>query len=121
MRVLVAESNHDLRYLYQTYLDSLGLDMEIVDGGEACLNRLFKNTNNSNFDIVIINTHLFDISGLVIAKEIHQRNPSQKIVITTTILRERLPKEHLDSAGIDHEYVLTIPFRVSDMMHFLSR
>jgi hypothetical protein len=95
--------------------------MEMVDGGEACLNRLFKDTDNTNFDIVIINTHLFDTPGLVIAKEIHKKNPSQRIVITTTILRERLSREQLDSAGIGHEHVLTIPFRFSDMMHFLSR
>ena len=95
--------------------------MEIVDGGEACLNRIYGNTNNTNFDIVIINTHLFDIPGLDIAKEIHKKNPSQRIIITTTILRERLPKEQLDSAGIDHEYVLTMPFRFSDMMRFLSK
>lgn len=119
----MAESNHDLRYLYQIYLDSFGLDMEIVDGGESCLNRLFidKNANNSNFDIVIINTHLFDRPGLDIAKEIHKKNPSQRIVITTTIMRERLSKEQLDSAGVDYEYVLTIPFRFSDMMYFLSK
>jgi CheY-like chemotaxis protein len=121
IRVLVAESNHDLRYLYQTYLDSLGLDMEIAESGQACLNRFFKNTSNTDFDIVIINTHLFDMPGLVIAKEIRKKNPSQRIVITTTILRERLPKEQLDSLGIGHEYILTIPFRFSDMMHFLSK
>jgi DNA-binding NarL/FixJ family response regulator len=95
--------------------------MEIVEGGEACLNRLYENTNNTNFDIVIINTHLFDMPGPVIAKEIHKKNPSQRIVITTTILRERLPKEQLDSVGIDHEYILTIPFRFADMMYFLSK
>jgi CheY-like chemotaxis protein len=120
-RVLVAESNHDLRYLYQIYLESFGLNMEIVDSGEACLNRLFKNPSNSNFDIVIVNTHLFDRPGLDVAKEIHKKNPSQRIVITTTILRERLPKEQLDSAGVDHEYILTIPFRFSDMLYFLSK
>ncbi|HYO05603.1 MAG TPA: response regulator [Phototrophicaceae bacterium] len=102
----MSESNHDLRYLYQAYLDSFGLDMEIVDGGEACLNGLYGNTSNTIFDIVILNTHLFDIPGLVIAKEIHKKNPSKKIVITTTILRERLSKEQLDSADIDHEYIL---------------
>jgi CheY-like chemotaxis protein len=122
IRVLVAESNHDLRYLYQTYLESFGLDMEIVDGGKACLNRLYGNTeNNTNFDVVIINTHLSDAPGLDIAKEIHKKNPGQRIVITTTILTERLPREQLDSAGVDREYVLTIPFRFSDMMYFLSK
>ena len=76
--------------------------MYIVDGGKACLNRLFKNTNNTKFDTVIVNTHLFDIPGLVIAKEIHKKNPDQRIVITTTILRERLSREQIDSAGVDH-------------------
>ncbi len=76
----------------------------MVDGGEACLNRLFKNTSNTNYDIVIVNTHLFDMPGLDIAKEIHKKNPSQRIVIITTALIDRLPKEQLDSAGIDHEY-----------------
>ena len=121
MRVLVAESNHDLRCIYQIYLDSFGLDMDIVDGGEACLSRLYGNTSNASFDIVIVNTHLFDIPGLDIAKQIHKKNPGQRIVITTTILRERLPKEQLDSAGIGHECILTIPFRISEMMHFLSK
>ncbi|HYO07173.1 MAG TPA: hypothetical protein VER14_09325 [Phototrophicaceae bacterium] len=59
--------------------------------------------------------------GLDIAKEIRKKNPSQRIVITTTVLRERLPKEDLDSAGIEHESILTIPFRFSDMMYFLSK
>ncbi len=122
IRVLIAESNHDLGYLYQTYLDSYGLDVEVVDGGEAVLDRLYGNTgNSSNYDIVVINTHLFDMPGLDAAKEILKKNPSQKIVITTSSMRERLSKRYLDSVGIDHECVLTMPFRLSDMMRFLSK
>jgi DNA-binding response OmpR family regulator len=94
--------------------------MEIVDSGKACLNRLFRNTNNYNFDIVIINTHLFDIPGLDIAKEIHRKNPKQRIVIVTTCLRENLSKWQLDSVGIDHEHILTLPFRFSDMISLLN-
>ena len=86
--------------------------MEMVDGGEACLNHIYGNTNNTNFDIVILNTHLFDRPGLDIAKEIHKKNPDQRIVITTTILRERLSREQIDSAGVDPEYVLSISFRL---------
>ncbi len=86
------------------------------------LKPLIQNTNNTNnYDIVIINTHLFDIPGLDIAKEIHKKNPNQRIVFTITILRERLSKEHLDPVGIDHECVLNIPFRFSDMMYFLFK
>ena len=122
IRVLVAESNDDLRYLYQTCLGSLGLKLEIVDSGDACLNRLFKDTNTktNNYDYVIINTHLFDIPGLDIAKEIHNKNPKQRIVITTTSSKEHLAKEHLGFVGIDHRDILTIPFRFSEMVSLLK-
>ncbi|MBA3977781.1 MAG: response regulator [Nitrosopumilus sp.] len=120
IRVLVAESNDDLRYLYKTYLDLLGLKAETVNSGEARLNHLFKNPNNYNFDTIIINTHLFDISGLDIAKEIHKNNPKQRIVIVSTSIREHLPKEQLDFAGIGCEYVLNIPFRFSYMLPLLN-
>ena len=122
IQVLVAESNHDLRYLYQTCLGPLGLKLEIVDSGKACLNRFTKNTNTktNNYDFVIINTHLFDIPGLDIAKEIHRKNPTQRIVITTTSSKELLSKEHLGFVGVDHEDILTIPFRFSNMISLLK-
>lgn len=111
-----------MRYLYQTCLDPLGLKLEIVDGGKACLNSFAKNTNTktNNYDLVIINTHLYDIPGLDIAKEIHRKNPKQRIVITTTSSIEHLDKEHLDVVGIDHGDILTIPFRFSNMISLLK-
>jgi DNA-binding response OmpR family regulator len=102
-------------------LYSLGLNLEIVDGGDACLNRFTKNTstNTNNYDFVIINTHLYDIPGLDIAKEIRRKNPKQRIVITTTSSKEHLAKEHLD-LGIDHGDILTIPFRFSNLTSLLK-
>lgn len=94
----------------------------MVDSGEACLNRLFKdqNVNNNNFDIVIINTHLFDIPGLDIAKEIHKKIPNQMIVIVTTTSREHIFNGQLDISGIDRECILTIPFRFSDLISLIK-
>ena len=122
IRVLVAESNYDLRYIYQTCLDPLGLKLEIVNSGDACLNLFTKNTNTKtdNYDFVIINTHLWDMPGLDVAKEIHKKNPKQRIVITTTSSKEHLAKEHLDFVGIDHGDILTIPFRFSNMISLLK-
>ncbi len=79
----------------------LGLKAETVNSGKAYLNHLFVNPNNNNFDTVIINTYLFDKFGLDIAKEIHKKNPKQRIVIVSTSSREHLPKEQLGFAGID--------------------
>jgi DNA-binding response OmpR family regulator len=94
----------------------------MVDSGEACLNRLFKdkNANNNNFDVVIINTHLFDISGLDIAKEIHKTSPNQRIVIISNGSIQHLSKEQLYFAGIGQEEILTIPFRFSYIMSLLK-
>ena len=122
IRVLVAESNDDLRYPYKTYLDSLGLKLEIVNSVEACLSLLFKDKtpNNNNFDTVVINTHLIDIPGLDVAKEIRKRKPYQRIAIVTTRLREHLPKEQSGFAGIDNDCILTIPFRFSYRVYLLN-
>lgn len=54
----------------------------MVDSGKASLDRLFKNTNNNNnFDIVIINTHLFDMPGIDIAKETHRKNQVRELLL----------------------------------------
>jgi hypothetical protein len=58
--------------------------------------------------------------GLDVAKEIHKTSPNQRIVITTTGLREHISKEQLDSGGIDHEDIMTIPFRFSQMRPLLD-
>jgi len=40
--------------------------------------RTFLNINNNNYDVIILNTHLQDISGFVVAKKIHDRLPHKK-------------------------------------------
>lgn len=62
-----------------------------------------KNANSNNFDIVIINTCLFDMPGLDIAKEMQKTSLNQMIVIITASSIELVSKEQLDFAGIDLE------------------
>ncbi len=71
-------------------------------------------------DIVIINTHLFDIPGLDVAKKYTKKSPNQRIVIITTTYREHTFKGQLDIEGIDHECIRAIPFRFSDSISLKS-
>ncbi|MDQ4073369.1 MAG: response regulator [Thermoproteota archaeon] len=117
-RILVVEANHDLRNLFQTYLNLHGFQIKVVDSGAAALVILFDGVS-TNYDVIIINTHLPDRSGLDIAREIHKKKRSQRIVITTTTPIEHFPLESLNSAGLSQTDVLTKPFRFSKLPSML--
>jgi CheY-like chemotaxis protein len=76
LRILVVEANHDLRNLFQTYLNWRGLQIKVVDSGNAALINLLDD-GTANYDVVIINTHLPDKSGLDVAREIHKKTQSK--------------------------------------------
>jgi DNA-binding response OmpR family regulator len=73
----------------------------------------------ANYDVVIINTHLPDKSGLDVAREIHKKKRSQRIIMTTTTPIEHLPIESLNSAGLSQRDVLTMPFRFSKLLSMI--
>jgi CheY-like chemotaxis protein len=84
-RVLVAESDPDMQYLYRRYMGRAGLDVTIVDSGSSCLNCVF-NGSDSGFDAIVVDAQFGDMSGLEIARKIKATLPEQKIIVTTTSL-----------------------------------
>ena len=63
--------------------------MSIVENGNKCLELIFfdtsenNNNNNNEYDIIILNSHLPDFSGLV-ARKIRDTLPHKRIILTTT-------------------------------------
>ena len=66
--------------------------MKVVQNGNKCLEIIYssredknnKNNNNNDYDIIIVDTHLRDISGLEVARKIRNRLPHKRIILTTT-------------------------------------
>ena len=63
--------------------------MNILESGNKCLDIVFSNTaededDDNDYDIIILNTHLPDISGFEVARKIRDRLPYKRIILTTT-------------------------------------
>ena len=124
-RILIAEPNSDIQYLYSLFTKQYGFsisDVSIVENGNKCLEIVFSNTtedNNNNYDIIILDTHLPDISGFEVARKIRDRLPHKKIILTTTHSLDNI-SNIIDSIGIKSEDVILKPFFFSELFSTLK-
>ena len=63
----------------------------MVKNGNKCLEIVFSNTaeddNNNAYDIIILDTHLHDISGFEVARKIRDRLPHKRIINYNVLIR----------------------------------
>lgn len=120
-RILLAESEKELQSLFKIYLDSLGADSETVDDGNKALAAyLYNKEDGRNYDAIVLDTHLNNISGLDVAKKIHERDHSQKIILITTRPKGQLPKDSLKATAIEEKDILVMPFKLSNLAQTLT-
>lgn len=117
IRILIAEPEEDIQLLYRTYLDSLALEVIIVPDAAKCFEYIFDTKEDSkDFDMIILDTHLKDISGIVAAKQIKQQLPDQRIIITTTTV----PAHEIEGTGISRDDILHKPFNSSKLLGLIK-
>ena len=128
-RILIAEPNSDIQYLYSLFTKQYGFsisDVSIVESGNKCLESLFSNNiakddndNNNDYDIIIVDTHLPDISGFEVARKIRDKLPHKKIILTTTYSLDNT-SNMIESIGIKSEDIILKPFNFSDLFSILK-
>ena len=98
----------------------------MVESGDKCLELIFSgiaednNDNNDNdYDIIILDTHLQDISGFEVARKIRNILPHKKIILTTTYSLNNI-SNIIDSIGIKSQDVILKPFSYSDLFSILK-
>ena len=125
-RILIAEPEPDIQYLYSLFTKQYGFlisDVNIVESGNKCLEIVFSDTredsNNNDYDIIILDTHLHDISGFEVARKIRGRLPHKRIILTTTYSLDSI-SNIIESIGIKIEEVILKPFNFSDLVSILK-
>jgi len=125
-RILIAEPNSDIQFLYSLFTKEHGFsvsDVKVVQNGNKCLEIIHSsredNNNNNDYDIFIVDTHLRDISGFEVARKIRDRLPHKKIILTTTYSLDNI-SSMIDSIGIKSQDVLFKPFNYSDLVSILK-
>jgi DNA-binding response OmpR family regulator len=128
-RILIAEPNSDIQFLYSLFTKEYGFsisDVDIVENGNKCLEIIHSSTKNNNdndndndYDIIILDTHLHDISGFEVARKIRDRLPHKRIILTTTYPLDNI-NNMIESIGIKSQDVLFKPFSFSDLVSILK-
>jgi DNA-binding response OmpR family regulator len=131
-RILIAEPDSDIQYLYSLYAKQYGFsisDVNMVESGNKCLEYIFSNpaedddddkkNNNNDYDIIILDTHLHDISGFEVARKIRNRLPHKRIILTTTYSLDNI-SSMIDSIGIKSQDVILKPFNYSKLFSILK-
>ena len=124
-RILIAEPEPDIQFLYSLFTQQYGFsisDVNIVESGNKCLEILLSDTddddnNDNDYDIIILDTHLHDISGFEVARKIRDRLPHKRIILTTTYSLDNI-SNIIDSIGIKSQDVILKPFSYSDLVLF---
>ena len=115
-QILITQSESELLVLFREDPSSLGIKTETVSSGQEAIYRFLKSKEKKNpYDAVVLDTHLYDTSGLEVAKRIHSQKPDQKIVLVTTTPKENLKQECLKTAEIKDKDILIMPFRMSKL------
>ncbi|MEP6576188.1 MAG: MEDS domain-containing protein [Nitrososphaerota archaeon] len=118
----MVDSDPDVLNLFGGYLGANGLLTVLRGTGSDCLDEVKK--RKKRFDIVILDTDLYDMKGVEVAKKILELNPDQKIIMTTTSSTYSLERE-LKSLEIGLQNILLKPFRLfqllSTVRHAISR
>jgi len=123
-RILIAEPEPDIQFLYSLFTKQYGFsisDVNMVENGNKCLEIIFSDTNdnNNNYDVIILDTHLRDISGFEVARKIRNRLPHKRIILTTTYSLDKISNT-IDSMGIKSHDVILKPFSYSDLVSILK-
>lgn len=122
IRILIVESELDIRLLFKTYLDLVGAESITADDGDKAIGIFQEDKNHGrNYDVILIDTHLKGRLGLDVAKKIYSKSPNQRIVLLTTYMREELSQAALDSAAINDKDILVMPFKLARLSTVLNR
>ena len=119
-KILIVEPEPDIQYIYSLFTRQHGFkesDVNIVENGNKCLEIIFSENfdNNNDYDIIIIDTHLRDISGFEVARKIHDKYPHKRIILTTTSTLNNI-SDIIDSIGIEPKDVFLKPFNFAELI-----
>jgi len=126
-RILIVEPEPDIQYLYSLFTRQYGFEesnVNIIKDGNKCLEVIFSakdnnDNNNNDYDLIIIDTHLRDISGVEVARKILDRFPQKRIILTTTYSSDNI-SNIIDSTGIKPGNVILKPFTFDELIALIE-
>ena len=114
LRILAIDDQQVIRNLLKDMSESLDYQIELAEDGEEGL-KVFE---KDNFDLVITELDLPQVSGCEVSREVKRLKPDVMVILLTewTVLPE---KKMLEDYGVD--FVLNKPFRLDQLSHIIQK
>jgi CheY-like chemotaxis protein len=121
--LLIAESDPNVLSMLNLYLNAMGYSFEFVTNGLMVLDKIrYENMKGKKkYDVIILDTHLDKLPGLNVAKEIHKKDSSQRIMIMSSSQKRQLNVNLLIEAQVKEQDIFTKPFRLSELLCSIER
>lgn len=110
--VLVVDDQRDVRRVLRAGLETIGLDLQVIDvpSGEEALLVL----SNHQIDVLITDVRLPGISGLELKERARQRNPGVDLILITGLSDPGI-RQRIEAAGVAAFF-----YKPVEMMEFLD-
>lgn len=108
-RILVAESEADIRRLNAEVLVYSGYDVDTADNGAVAWNALQFN----NYDLLITSHDLAQMSGLHLLKKIYEAGTCLPVIMTTNLA---FPQEFVRHPWLYNTTLLRLPYTVENFL-----
>lgn len=122
IRILIAEDDSDIRTMYSRSLKTLPVQVDTVQTGKEFLEKFISTPEKRvPYDLIIVDSHLRDCSGLYVTKKILEANPDQQFAFTTTWDRDALRSEmKAYSLDTDKYPIFQKPFMFSQLLSVIK-
>ncbi len=114
--VLIVDDEQIVLDVLQRILLRLGYDTVISDSGELAIEKF----SNEEFDLVLMDILMPEMSGFEVAKKMREIKPDQKIVMVTGLGTDAAVAQ-ADLEQIDIDDVLSKPFSFENVRLLLDR
>lgn len=107
-KILIVDDEKDIAQLIQVHINELGLSSDICHCGKQALTL----TSTSEYQLVILDVMLPEVSGLDICRQLREKHPLQAIIMVTSRSSETDRVLGLELGADDY---LTKPFSVREL------
>ena len=136
LNILIAEDEPDIAALYKTVLEKRKHKATITTNGEDCLKAYHEiyqrhrfgleqelyhqsGSNNTSFDVVILDCKMPQINGIEVAKEILAVNPHQRIIFASAYIKDTVVDSIKNLRQVTTESVQK-PFEIKQLIDLIE-
>lgn len=116
-KVLLAEDEKDIQFLYSVWLRSEGYEVVTADNGREAINAF----DVGSFDLVVLDVMMPEVDGLAVCRHIRSEQPDLPILMVSALARPRDVRRGMEAGANLYVDKPVTPKEVIGRIHEVER